>query len=132
MGGGQPYLYGPPQAYNQNDPYGGFNPKAITQAYNLPPRPNPKQNGPLVNFNAHPDGFAIASIGATQYTHLHPNTKNRVTRVRRSQLAFRCVQLVAAVGLLVAVFCIKKTKSTEGWMIRAPVSVIMRHRLELN
>jgi hypothetical protein len=123
MGGGQPYLYGPPERYNQWDPYNGFNPKAVSHA-SLAPKPQlPKQEGPLINFNRHPDSYFLAPSGQTDVKPMHPSTKKRVAFGRRAQLAFRCLQLIGSVGLVVAVICVKNTKNTEGWIIRLPVSI---------
>ena len=122
MGGGQPYLYGAPSRYNEWDPYNGFNPKAVSQA-SLASKPRvPKQDGPLINFNRHPDSYLVPPSGKTDVKPMHPSTKSQVVWVRRTQLAFRCLQLIASIGLLVAIICIKSTKNTEWYIIRLPVS----------
>ena len=124
MGAGQPYLYGPPSHYNQWDPYNGFNPKAVSRA-SLAPKPQlPKQEGPLINFNRHPDSYLLAPSGETNVKPMHRNTRKRVTLARRIQLALRCLQLIGSLGVLVAVICIKSTKNTEALIIRLPVGLI--------
>jgi hypothetical protein len=122
MGGGQPYLYGPPQSFNQWDPYNCFNPKAVSQSSLKPRVEKPKQDGPLLNFNRHPDSFLITPTGQTEFKKMHPNTKNRVKYARRAQLFFRGLQLIGCVGLLVAVICIKNIKGAESWIVRLSVS----------
>lgn len=56
MGVEPPFIYDKPSAYTFDGPTGrGFNPKAATQASWSPKQPKPKQDGPLVSFNRHPD-----------------------------------------------------------------------------
>ncbi len=54
MGVEPPFLYDPPTKQNSSPYGGGFNPKIVSQASLVPPKPRPKQEGPLVNFNKHP------------------------------------------------------------------------------
>jgi hypothetical protein len=123
MGGGQPYLYNPPATYTPWDPYNGFNPKAISQA-SLAPKPpsQPKPEGPLVSFNRHPDSYLVTPYGKTNVDPMHKNTARRVKIAKRTQLALRCLGLIGALGILVCVICLKVPKSSEGWIIRIPVS----------
>jgi hypothetical protein len=56
MGVQPPFLYEPPSRYSFAGPTDrGFNPKAATHASWAPPTPAPKRNGPLIDFNKHPD-----------------------------------------------------------------------------
>jgi hypothetical protein len=57
MGGVEPpFLYDHPSRYSFNGPTEkGFNPKAATVASWTPPVPKPKKDGPLIEFNKHPD-----------------------------------------------------------------------------
>ncbi|KAJ9636787.1 hypothetical protein H2199_007781 [Coniosporium tulheliwenetii] len=124
MGGSQPYLYEQPARYSAIDPYNGFNPKAATMASRAPPpRPRPKQEGPLVNFNRHPDSYLILPYGQTNVKPLNPNTKNGIKWTRWVQLAFRILQLVGAIGMLICVICIKGTQDAEGWILRIPPGI---------
>lgn len=63
MGVEPPFLYDPPSRYSFTGPTEkGFNPKAASQASLLPPRPRPKQEGPLIDtreLNRHPDSYFI-------------------------------------------------------------------------
>lgn len=123
MGGGHaPYLYNPPKSYNSYDPYHGFNPKAVSQASLVKPPPRPKQVGPLLDFNRHPDTYPSTPFGRHDIEPMRKSTKKRVNRARLSQLTLRCIQLIGAVGLLVCVICVKIPRTAEGWMIRIPVS----------
>jgi hypothetical protein len=118
----QPYLYSAPAPYAPWDPYHGFNPKVVSQA-SLAPKPTmPKQEGPLINFNRHPDSYLVMPSGTTGFTPLHPNTKKRVGRARKTQMALRCLQLVGVIGLLLCVICLKGMTGNEGWILRLPVS----------
>jgi hypothetical protein len=56
MGVEPPFLYDPPNRYSFSGPTErGFNPKAATQASWSPPASRAKPDGPLINFNQHPD-----------------------------------------------------------------------------
>ena len=54
MGVEPPFLYDPPTKQHSSPYGGGFNPKIVSQASLVAPKPRPKQDGPLVNFNKHP------------------------------------------------------------------------------
>lgn len=123
MGNGQPYLYDPPSRYSNVDPFnGGFNPKAVTMAsYNTPPKQKPKQEGPLLNFNRHPDSYLILP-GRQEPTPLSSSTKNGVKWTRKIQQFFRAVQLLGAIGILTCVVCLRGMSDTQSVLIRVPVS----------
>jgi hypothetical protein len=123
MGRGQaPYLYNPPKDYNAWDPYNGFNPKAVSQASLVRQPPRPKQVGPLIDLNRHPDTYPSTPFGRHDVQPMHKDTKKRVNRARVVQLILRVLQLIGAVGMLICVICIKIPRTAEGWMIRLPVS----------
>jgi hypothetical protein len=123
MGGGQPFLYAAsaPVQYSALDP--GFNPKAVTQAsYAPPPPPRPKQEGPLLSFNRHPDSYIVQPYGKLDCTPMSPNTKSRIKWTRSIQLASRILQLLGGIAMLIFVISIKGATENEGWIIRLPVS----------
>lgn len=61
MGVEPPFLYDHPTQYSFGGPTDkGFNPKAATVASWTPAQPKPKRNGPLVDFNKHPDSVSAA------------------------------------------------------------------------
>lgn len=124
MGVEPPFLYDPPSRTSQYvDPYYNFNPKAVTQASYAPrPAPRPKKEGPLIDFNKHPDSYMIVSGSQQGLEPMPPDTKKKVVVTRWIQFGLRAVQLLAAVGLLVCVICITNTAATQGWIIRIPVS----------
>ena len=63
MGAEPPFLYDPPSKFTFASPGDkSFNPKAVTQASQVPPRTRPKPDGPLINskdFNRHPDSYFV-------------------------------------------------------------------------
>ena len=121
MGKEPPFLYSSPSKYSVVEPYHEFNPKAFTQASRMPPMTKPKRDGPLVDFNKHPDSYLILPYGNINVKAMSLKTKTRVKYARQLQLAFRVLQLVLAIGLLVCAICIRGTKGTEGWILRIPV-----------
>lgn len=67
MGGSSspPFLYDPVSQWSFNDYHRGkpFNPKAVTQASRASRPQSVPQEGPLVNFNRHPDTVCSLSLG---------------------------------------------------------------------
>lgn len=49
-----PFLYDPVKQ-DVSRPYNDFDPKAVTRASRTPKPPKPKQEGPLISFNQHPE-----------------------------------------------------------------------------
>jgi hypothetical protein len=125
MGNGQPYLYDPPSRYSVVDPFnGGFNPKAVTMAsYSTPPPspPKSKHEGPLLNFNRHPDSYLILP-GRQDPVPLSSGTKSRIIWTRKIQQAFRLLELVGAIGMLVCAVCIRGMTDAESVVLRVAVS----------
>ena len=121
MGRWQPYIYTPDERelMDMND----FNPKAVTMASRQPPPP-PKQkpDGPLIDFNKHPDSYLIMPYGKTDVDSMNPKTKLYVKIARGTQLFLRLCSLLGAVGLLLCTIFIRGTQDTEGWLMRIPVS----------
>jgi hypothetical protein len=113
----QPYLY---DAHVDDS---NFNPKAVTMASRLPPPPpRKKQEGPLIDFNKHPDSYLILPYGNTNVKPMPQNTKMFVKVARWIQLAFRVLTLLGAVGVLLCGIFIRGTTDTEGYIMRIPVS----------
>lgn len=140
MGGaGPPFLY---DNSKNRSPDRGFNPKVVTQASWSPRQPRPKQNGPLVNFNRHPDSvscliaqedwrfvltnaqYQVAAYGRPDVKTMSPRTKDRVKYTRLVQLFLRVCGLLGALGMLFCVICIRDTSVPIAWIIRVAVSKI--------
>ncbi|KAF2430059.1 hypothetical protein EJ08DRAFT_734554 [Tothia fuscella] len=127
MGGSQaPYIYNAPVHYGYSalNPPNEFNPKSVTQASQAPPPPpKPKQEGPLLNFNRHPDSYLVLPYGNTNAVPMSQKTKTTVKWMRHGQLGLRVFELLAAVGILICVICIRGTTDNEGWILRLPPGV---------
>ncbi|ETN36569.1 uncharacterized protein HMPREF1541_08847 [Cyphellophora europaea CBS 101466] len=127
MGGSNaPFLYDRPQSWNFGAPTSrGFNPKAATEASWTPRANKPKSNGPLVDFNKHPDSYLVVPYGNLTTQPMHPNTKKRVVRARTGLLVLRWLALLGAMGLLFCVISINKTTTTVAWIIRCAPAVAL-------
>ncbi|KAI9739194.1 MAG: hypothetical protein M1834_007407 [Cirrosporium novae-zelandiae] len=126
MGIDPPFIYDPPSRYSFSDR--GFNPRAVTQASRSPPRsPRPKQNGPLVNFNRHPDSYIATPYGNLNAKPMNPRIKLKVKYTRWVQLFFRICSLLGALGILFCVICVKGTSTSVAWIIRIPPAVATLH-----
>lgn len=126
MGGSEPpYLYDAPKHRPIAYPYSEFDPKAATRdSWNRAAdaaRPRPKQNGPLIDFNRHPDSYMIVTGTQVEFEPMPKNTKKWVAATRWVQFTLRVLQLFGALGALVCVICLKPTDGAQGWLIRIPV-----------
>lgn len=118
-------MYDAPVRYSQSYPHKAFDPKAVTRASFISATSSPtkmKPEGPLVNFNRHPDSWQPAPTGRMVDIPIPANIKKKINGARWTQLGLRTIQLIAAIGLLVLVILIKNTTDNEGWIIRLPVS----------
>jgi hypothetical protein len=124
MGAGDaPYLYDPPSRRQIAYPYSDFDPKAVTRASWISAAESnvskPKQEGPLVDFNRHPDSYMIVPPQIVREP-MPANTKTKVKAVRWVQFGFRLAQLLGAVGCLLCVIFVKNTEKAQGWIMRIP------------
>jgi hypothetical protein len=123
MGRWQPYIYGP-----EDRDLDDFNPRAITMASRQPPpTPKHKPDGPLLDFNKHPDSYLVMPYGNTAIEPMNPRTKLYVKIARGLQLFLRLCTLLGAVGLLLCTIFIRGSQDTEGWLMRIPVRSPCRH-----
>ncbi|KAK4982682.1 hypothetical protein LTR66_009148 [Elasticomyces elasticus] len=123
MGVEPPYLYDAPSRHSTAEAYYDFNPKVVTQARSSSPlhdSPRTKAEGPLIDFNRHPDSYIIVPYGQTDVPPMPENTRKKVTVTRWVQFGLRAVQLLGTLGLLVCVICIRGTQDAEGWILRIP------------
>jgi hypothetical protein len=116
MGGSrQPYLYQPVT-------HAPFNPKAYTQSLANPTPPRQKPEGPLLNFNRHPDSYDNLPYGKHVGAQLMSSgSKKRIIWARKMQLGWRVLQWIIAMAVLVCVVTIKGAPETQGWILRLPV-----------
>lgn len=118
--GWKPYLYSHPPSSSSS---AAFDPKPYTRASLLPPAPpKPKQEGPLINFNRHPDSWAQPRYGLTNATPMARNTKTKVAVMRWVQFTLRLLTMIGATGTLVATCFIRNVQDTANWLIRLVVS----------
>jgi hypothetical protein len=124
-----PYSFAP-VSQQDRDPTYDFDPKAVTRAsyYSIASStstPVPKQHGPLIDFNRHPDSYIIVPTARSNVPPMHPNTKQRINTARWIQFSLRLLQLVGALGALVCVIIIRGVNDVQGWILRIPVSMIL-------
>ncbi|RMZ89329.1 hypothetical protein DV736_g3448, partial [Chaetothyriales sp. CBS 134916] len=124
-----PFIYDNPSTYTFAAPTErGFNPRAATQASWVAKVPRtPKKDGPLIDFNKHPDSYAVPYQANLNVKPMHPNTRARVQRARLIQLFLRACALLGALGLLFCAIAINKTGSTIGWIIRVAPAIALVH-----
>ncbi|OQE34685.1 hypothetical protein PENCOP_c016G01651 [Penicillium coprophilum] len=124
-----PFLYESPAAYSFRGPTDrGFNPRAATEASWTRPADKPKQKGPLVELNRHPDTWGFFNT-ASSFTPMSYKTKDRVKYARSSQLALRVLTLLGALGSLFCSIVIKGAATTVIWIIRAGPIVAILHTI---
>ncbi|ORY10027.1 hypothetical protein BCR34DRAFT_625433 [Clohesyomyces aquaticus] len=114
----QPYLYN-----DSRNSVSEFNPKAVTMASQQPPPAKPKQEGPLINFNRHPDSYLILPYGKTNAKPMNPRHKTAIKVTRWIQLLFRLLTLCGAIGLLLCGIFIRGAQATEGYIMRIPPGI---------
>jgi hypothetical protein len=120
MGRWQPYLYNEQRTSQYGEPE-VFNPRAVTQASRQPPSPRKKQEGPLINFNKHPDSYLVLPYGKNDAKPMWRKTKVVIRVARWFQQSFRIATLLGAIGALLCGIFIKGAQTTEGYIIRIPV-----------
>ncbi|KAL2833052.1 hypothetical protein BDW59DRAFT_139102 [Aspergillus cavernicola] len=125
-----PFLYGPPGAFNFKGPTDrSFNPKSVTESSWTRPAPRPKQKGPLVGFNRHPDSYSNIPDGRSRWTPMSPRTKDKVIYGRLVQLGLRILSLLGALGSLFCAIIIKNAATTIIWIVRVGPAVAILHTL---
>ncbi|KAI5206390.1 hypothetical protein E4T39_02403 [Aureobasidium subglaciale] len=122
-----PYLFTPVNQQDR-DPCYNFDPKAVTRAsyYSIASStstPKPKQQGPLIDFNRHPDSYMIVPSARPNVPPMHPNTKQRINTARWLQFTLRTLQLLGALGALVCVIMVRGVNNVQGWILRIPPAV---------
>lgn len=98
-----------------------FDPKAVSRAsWSSVASPKPKQNGPLLNYNRHPDSYFIVPSRFSHIPALPSRTKKRIITSRWIQFGLRISQLVVALGLLTCVICLRGINDVQSWILRIP------------
>lgn len=117
MGGSkQPYMY-------ERVDYAPFDPKAHSNSLAKPAPQRIQPQGPLVDFNRHPDSYDNLPYGrhSDPIEPLSPFLKGRILKARKLQLISRLIQLLTAIVVLICVITIKGAPNTQGWILRLPV-----------
>ncbi|KAI9706977.1 MAG: hypothetical protein M1820_004565 [Bogoriella megaspora] len=120
-----PYIFPPDSRTNLNPTY-DFDPKAITRASYASSHTKSekaKQDGPLLNYNRHPDSWIQAPYGQLDAVPMSPKTRAAVKWTRWVQLAFRSLQLIGALGALFCVIVLKGMLDSQAWIVRVPPAV---------
>ncbi|KAH8656184.1 hypothetical protein BGZ60DRAFT_532498 [Tricladium varicosporioides] len=129
MGVQPPFIYDPIKTEGPRSPYREFDPKAVTRASQQPKPRRPKQEGPLVSFNQHPDSFLILPYGKTNAKPMSPSVKIWIKWARILQLFLRCLELVGAGGLLAMMIMIRGVDDATGWIMRIVPGLAIAHTL---
>ena len=126
MGRWQPYLYNPSERGSTYETQDDFNPKRVTMESYQPPSPSKaKPDGPLVNFNKHPDSYVIMPYGKNTAKPMSPKVQIWIKVARWIQLFFRLCTLFGAIGTLLCAIFIKGAQTTEGYIMRIPVGSVL-------
>ncbi|KAK8128281.1 hypothetical protein PG984_009389 [Apiospora sp. TS-2023a] len=125
MGVQQPFLY----ESDQRDfrfPIKEFDPKAITrQSWEVKPLQPPKQDGPLVSFNRHPDAHQVpAGRGNARVKPMGPTAKWWIKFSRKVQLGLRVFEGTAGLGLLALMILLTKVDPITSWVLRITPGVV--------
>ncbi|RMZ70061.1 P-loop containing nucleoside triphosphate hydrolase [Pyrenophora seminiperda CCB06] len=119
----QPYMYADSMA--DTDPtQSKFDPKAITRASRMPPSPpKKKKEGPLIDFNQHPDSYLVLPYGNTNAKPMTNKIKTFINIARWTQFTLRLLTLCGAVGVLLCGIFIQGAQDSEGYILRVPPAV---------
>ena len=102
-----------------------FDPKAITRASRMPPSPpKKKKEGPLIDFNQHPDSYLVLPYGNTDAKPMTNKIKTFISIARWTQFALRLLTVCGAVGVLLCGIFIQGAQDSEGYIMRVPVSAM--------
>lgn len=68
--------------------------------------------------------YLILPYGNTNATPMNPSVKKWIKWMRIIQLVLRCLEILAACGLLVMMILIRNVDNITGWIMRIVVSVV--------
>ncbi|CAK7222386.1 hypothetical protein SCUCBS95973_004820 [Sporothrix curviconia] len=126
MGAQQPFLY-EAQRSSAIFPEKPFDPKAVTRASWQPKPVKPKQEGPLLQLNRHPDAHEVIGGQRKPFKTMSSTTKAWIKAIRVVQLLVRFLQLVGATGILVLVILITGVPSLTTWVLRITAGFVIVH-----
>lgn len=124
----QPFLYDQEKYDDARFPPTTFDPKAVTRASWEVKPPRPKQEGPLVNFNQHPDAQALLQNRTNNKT-IGDRKKRWIIRLRIVQLCLRIPELVAAAGVLTMFILLTDVPELTSWIMRIAAGAIASHNV---
>ncbi|KAI0020537.1 hypothetical protein F4780DRAFT_363695 [Xylariomycetidae sp. FL0641] len=124
MGVQQPFLY-ESEWRDSRLPEKEFDPKAVTRASWEPKPRKPKQEGPLVSFNRHPDMHEAPTGRTFNFQPLSPATKSRIKWMRYIQLGLRSLEMLCAAGLLALMIFLTNVEPLTAWVLRITSGVVV-------
>ncbi|TPX08463.1 uncharacterized protein E0L32_010080 [Thyridium curvatum] len=125
MGPQQPFLYESDKV-DSRFPTSSFDPKAVTRASWEPKPKKPKQNGPLISINRHPDAHEV--IGQRRpFRTLGHRTKAWIKGMRKVQLGLRVLEMIGAAGILTLMILINHVSDLVAWVARITAGVVIVH-----
>ncbi|KAI6589227.1 hypothetical protein MCOR06_005545 [Pyricularia oryzae] len=122
----RPFLYDQEKYDDARFPPTTFDPKAVTRASWEVKPPRPKQEGPLVKFNQHPDAQAVLSHRSNN-KRIGERTKRWIVRLRVVQLCLRVPELIGAVGILAMFILLTDVPELTSWIMRISAAGITTH-----
>ncbi|KAI1386273.1 uncharacterized protein F4822DRAFT_409509 [Hypoxylon trugodes] len=123
MGAHQPYMYDSDRR-DSTLPEKPFDPKAITRASWEPQPKKPKQKGPFLAFNRHPDAHEVPTGRTSQFRLMSSTTKWWIKFMRYVQLFIRVFQMIAGGGLLTLMIIITNVDPLTAWVMRITPGVV--------
>ncbi|CAK7219605.1 hypothetical protein SEUCBS140593_003947 [Sporothrix eucalyptigena] len=127
MGGTQqPFLY-EADRNSSTFPEKTFDPKAVTRASWQAKPVKPKQEGPLVQINRHPDAHEVIGGQRKPVKMMSSTTKAWIKAIRVVQLLVRVLQFVGATGILVLVILITGVPGLTTWVLRITAGFVIVH-----
>ncbi|TLD14420.1 uncharacterized protein PgNI_03776 [Pyricularia grisea] len=122
----RPFLYDQEKYDDARFPPTTFDPKAVTRASWEVKPPRPKQEGPLVKFNQHPDAQAILTH-RTNNKRIGDRTKRWIVRLRIVQLCLRVPELIGSAGVLAMFILLTDVPELTSWIMRIAAAGIATH-----
>ncbi|ERT02935.1 hypothetical protein HMPREF1624_01239 [Sporothrix schenckii ATCC 58251] len=126
MGGHQPFLYDAEHS-SSSLPEKPFDPKAVTRASWQAKPVKPKQEGPLVQLNRHPDAHEVIGGQRKPVKTMSSTTKAWIKAIRVVQLLIRALQFLGATAILVLVILITGVPGITTWVLRITAGFVIAH-----